>query len=62
MDYEIQREVDYIVDEVVNFRYSRETGANKVKQAIRSLGRGGENKTVRDAMRYYEQQCDSRNL
>lgn len=61
MDYEIQCEVDYIVDEVENFQYSREDGQEKVKQAVKAVGQGNK-KTIMQAIKYYERQCDNRGL
>ena len=61
MDYEIQNEVDYIVEDVANFQYSRESGVNKVKQAVKSVGKT-DSKTIREAVKYYEQQCDARGI
>ena len=62
MDYEIQSEVDYIIEQVANFQFSRESGANKVRQAIKSIGRGADRKALMEALNYYENQCDRKGL
>ena len=62
MDYEVRQEVDYIVSEVAEHLYGRETGVRKVREAIKAIGRGSERSTIVEAIKYFEEQCDRKNI
>lgn len=62
MEREIQQEIDGIVNEVVELRYRRDEGEDRVERAMRAAGLGGDYEAMKEGLRYYEQQCDSKGL
>ena len=61
MNYEIEREIEEIVDEVANFLYSVEDGAHKLKRFLSNCGYK-DKRTLVSAIKAYEKACRNRGL
>lgn len=61
MNYEIEKEIEEIVEEVANFLYSVEDGVQKLKRFLSNCGYK-DKRTLNAALRQYERVCRSRGV